>query len=449
MGDTRLPERPLISASGLAAELAARDEAGNPVRVCIIGAGEMGTDLVTAIRQMRGVEIASIVDRSLSRAKPAMEIAGYGVDASEICDTAPAITKTLEAGRIPIVQDARQALSHDLVDVVIDATGVPEAGAELGLASLEAGKHLVMMNVEADVTVGAIMQDIAARKGLVYTVGAGDEPSSVMEMYDWVTALGYPVVAAGKGKNNAFRIDAVPDDYRIEAERRNMNPRMLVEFVDGSKTMVEMSCIANATGLMPDIPGMHGPDCGPEELHKVLCPVEDGGILSSRGCVDFSVGKGVAPGVFVIVDMRHHRIRERMNDLHLGPGPYYTFFRPYHLTSLEVPLSAARAVIHGTSDMKPLPRPVAEVCALAKKDLKAGDQLDFIGETCYRSWAMRADEARTHSALPVGLLDKGKVLNNISKGSLITRHDVAVNTDTPLYKLRCQQDSWLGHEASA
>ena len=449
MGDTRLPERPLISATGLAADLAAREEAGNPVRVCVIGAGEMGTDLVTAIRQMPGLDIAAIVDRSLSKAKPAMEIAGYDDDMGVVCETASAITKKYEQGHIPIVQDAHEALSHDLVDVVIDATGVPEAGAELGMASLEAGKHLVMMNVEADVTIGAMMQDVAAKKGLVSTGGAGDEPSSVMEMYDWVTALGYPIVAAGKGKNNAFKVDAVPDDYREEAERRNMNPRMLVEFVDGSKTMVEMTCIANATGLMPDIPGMHGPDCGPDELHKVLCPKEDGGILASRGCVDFSVGKGVAPGVFIVAEMRHHRIRERMNDLHLGPGPYYTFFRPYHLTSLEVPLSAARAVLYGTSDMKPLPRPVAEVCALAKKDLKAGDTLDFIGETSYRSWAMRADEARAQGALPVGLLDKGTVVNDIPKGSLITRHDVAVRTDTPLYKLRLQQDAWLGLEATA
>ena len=449
MGDTRLPERPLISATGLAADLAARQEAGNPVRVCVIGAGEMGTDLVTAIRQMPGLDIAAIVDRSLTKAKPAMEIAGYDDNMGVVCETASAITQKYEQGHIPIVQDAHEALSHDLVDVVIDATGVPEAGAELGMASLEAGKHLVMMNVEADVTIGAMMQDVAAKKGLVYTVGAGDEPSSVMEMYDWVTALGYPIVAAGKGKNNAFKVDAVPDDYREEAERRNMNPRMLVEFVDGSKTMVEMTCIANATGLMPDIPGMHGPDCGPDDLHKVLCPKEDGGILASRGCVDFSVGKGVAPGVFIVAEMRHHRIRERMNDLHLGPGPYYTFFRPYHLTSLEVPLSAARAVLYGTSDMKPLPRPVAEVCALAKKDLKAGDTLDFIGETSYRSWAMRADEARTQGALPVGLLDKGTVVNDIPKGSLITRHDVAVRTDTPLYKLRLQQDAWLGLEATA
>ncbi|MEE9315162.1 MAG: Gfo/Idh/MocA family oxidoreductase [Rhizobiaceae bacterium] len=449
MNDTRLPDKPLLSATGLAADLAKRDDEGKPVRVCIIGAGEMGTDLVTAIRQMRGVEIASIVDRRLKTAKPAIKIAGYDDDMGVICEGAGAITKTLEAKRIPIVQDAHEALSHDLVDVVIDATGVPEAGAELGMASLNAGKHLVMMNVEADVTVGAVMQNEAAKRGLVYTVGAGDEPSSVMEMYDWVTALGYPVVAAGKGKNNAFNIDAVPDDYREEAERRNMNPRMLVEFVDGSKTMVEMCCIANATGLTPDKPGMHGPDCSLEDLHKVLCPVEDGGVLSKKGCVDFTVGQGVAPGIFVIADMSHHRVRERLNDLHLGEGPYYTFYRPYHLTSLEVPLSAARAALYGTSDMKPLPRPVAEVCALAKKDLKAGDTLDFIGETSYRSWAMRADEARAVGAIPVGLLDKGKILNDIPRGTLITNKDVAVNKDTPLYRLRAEQDAWLGYEACA
>ena len=449
MGETRIPEKPLISATGLAADLARRHEDGKPIRVCIVGAGEMGTDLVTAIRQMRGMEIASIVDRRLVSAKPAMKIAGYDDDTGVICDTAASITKTIEQKNIPIVQDAHEAIAHDLVDVVIDATGVPEAGAELGMATLNAGKHLVMMNVEADVTVGAIMQDTAARQGLVYTVGAGDEPSSVMEMYDWVTALGYPVVAAGKGKNNAFKIDAVPDDYREEAERRNMNPRMLVEFVDGSKTMVEMCCIANATGLTPDKPGMHGPDCGLDELHNVLCPIDEGGLLIKKGCVDFTVGKGVAPGVFVIADMRHHRVRERMNDLHLGEGPYYTFYRPYHLTSLEVPLSAARAVMYGTSDMKPLPRPVAEVCALSKKDLKAGDTLDFIGETSYRSWAMRADEARDAGAIPVGLLDKGRVLNDIPKGKLITRHDVAVNMDTPLYRLRAQQDEWLGYGACA
>ncbi len=436
---------PLLQVRGLAADLARRADEGRDIRVCIIGAGEMGTDLVTAIRQMRGMAVANIVDRRLASAPDAMRIAGYDANIGKVCETASAVTAAFEAGHIPIVADAHLGLSHDLVDVVIDATGSPAAGAEYGLAALDAGKHLVMMNVEADVTVGAILSRIAEEKGLVYTVGAGDEPSSVMELYDFVTALGYPVVAAGKGKNNAFRVDAVPDDYRAEAERRNMNPRMLVEFVDGSKTMVEMIAIANATGLMPDRPGMHGPDCRLDDLCTTLVPKAGGGILESYGCVDFTVSKDVAPGVFVIADMHHPRVRERLNDLHLGPGPYYTFYRPYHLTSLEVPLSAARAVLYGTSDMRPLPRPVGEVCALAKRDLKAGDTLDFIGETSYRSWAMRADDAREQGAIPVGLLNEATVTRDIPKGALITRDAVDVRRDTPLYALRLRQDDWLGY----
>ena len=433
-----------VPATGLAHDLARMAAQGRRIHVCIIGAGEMGTDLVTAIRRMDGLEIASIVDRRLQSAGPALDIAGYGAQAGRVCESEAAISRALDGGSVPIVPDARLALAHERADVVIDATGSPEAGAELGLATIEAGKHLVMMNVEADVTVGAILAEKAARAGVVYTVGAGDEPSSVMELYDFVTALGYPVVAAGKGKNNAFNIDAVPDDYRAEAERRNMNPRMLVEFVDGSKTMVEMCCIANATGLTPDVPGMHGPDCGLDELQNVLCPRADGGIFSGKGRVEFTVGKGVAPGVFVVAEMAHERVRERMNDLHLGTGPYYAFYRPYHLTSLEVPLSAARAVLYGTSDMKPLPTPVAEVCARAKRNHAVGDTLDFIGETSYRSWAMRADEARQARAVPVGLLNRARVVAPIAKGDLITRDMVEVRTDTALHALRLEQDRWLG-----
>ncbi|TIY01294.1 MAG: homoserine dehydrogenase, partial [Mesorhizobium sp.] len=168
-----------------------------------------------------------------------------------------------------------------------------------------------------------------------------------MELIEFASALGYTIVSAGKGKNNPLNHDAVPDDYRAEALRRNMNPRMLVEFVDGSKTMVEMCAIANATGLVPDIAGMHGPKANRDELAKVLIPRADGGILSRKGVVDYTIGKGVAPGVFVIVEATHPRIIERMDDLHIGHGPYYSFFRPYHLTSLEVPLTAARIALYG------------------------------------------------------------------------------------------------------
>ncbi len=434
-----------IPATGLARDLAKRAEAGRAVRVGIVGAGEMGTDLITAIAQMTGVEVGMIVDRRLSGAPQAIRIAGYDDDKGKICETNSQASSAIDAGKIAIVQDADLIVNHPQIDVVIDATGRPTAGAEIGAKVIEAGKHLVMMNVEADVTVGAYLRRLADRAGVVYTIGAGDEPSSTMELIDFVTALGYPVVAAGKGKNNPFNIHATPDDYRGEAEARNMNPRMLVEFIDGSKTMVEMSCIANATGLRIDRAGMHGPDCSLDDLHHVLCPAADGGLLSKSGCVDYSVGKGVAPGVFVVAEMSHPRVRERMNDLKLGEGPYYTFYRPYHLTSLEVPLSAARAVLYGKADMQPLDRPVAEVCAVAKKTIRAGETLDAIGEYCYRSWAMDADQARLADAVPVGLLDGAGVVEEITMGELITGSKVALDETSELYRLREQQDAMLGY----
>ncbi len=431
--------------NGLTADLSKLADEGKSIRVGIIGCGEMGTDLITAIAPMNGLDVVAVADRRLQGAPAAIRIAGYDDDKGAICENPNAMSTAIERGAIAITQNSADVIAHPQVDVIIDATGRPVAGAEVGMAAMENGKHLVMMNVEADVTIGAYLRQQAEKLGVVYTVGAGDEPSSTMELINFVTSLGYPVVAAGKGKNNAFNIDATPDDYREEAERRNMNPRMLVEFIDGSKTMVEMCCIANATGLLIDKPGMHGPDVSLGELQNVLCPKSAGGILSARGRVDFTVGKGVAPGIFVIAEMSHPRIRERMNDLHLGAGPYYTFYRPYHLTSLEVPLSAARAVLYGTADMQPLDTPVAEVCARAKKAMAVGDTLDAIGEYSYRSWAMDAGEARAAKALPVGLMHEGKVIVPIKKGDLITRENVAVDESTALYKLRVKQDAGLGY----
>ena len=234
------------------------------------------------------------------------------------------LTAAIEAKKIAITSN-ELLVTNPLIDVVIDATGKPGVAADFDLMAMEHGKHLVMMNVEADVTIGAFLKKEADRLGVIYSVGAGDEPSSCMELIEFASALGYTIVSAGKGKNNPLNHDAVPDDYREEAARRNMNPRMLVEFVDGSKTMVEMAAIANATGLVPDVPGMHGPKADRDNLAKVLIPREDGGILGRKGVVDYTIGKGVAPGVFVVVEATHPRIIERMDDLHVGKGPYYSF----------------------------------------------------------------------------------------------------------------------------
>jgi predicted homoserine dehydrogenase-like protein len=360
--------------------------------------------------------------------------------------TADAANAAMESGSIAVTDNPFAILDAGLIDVVIDATGIPAVGAEIGLSAMERGKHLVMMNVEADVTIGAYLRSEAERLGVVYSLGAGDEPSSCMELIEFVSAMGHRVISAGKGKNNPLNTDATPDAYLEEAKRRNMNPRMLVEFVDGSKTMVEMAAIANATGLIPDKPGMHGPACSRDELSSVLVPQSAGGLLSSSdGRVDFTIGKGVAPGVFVVAEMDHPRILERMEDLKMGKGPYFTFFRPYHLTSLEVPLTCARAVLYGKADMVPMPVPVAEVCAVAKRDLAPGEKLDQIGEYCYRAWIMTAVEARETGAIPCGLLEGSVVSQVIKKGELLTRENVAVPAGSKIAMLRNRQDLMLGY----
>ena len=432
----------------LAEALARREREGRPVRIGLVGAGQMGTDILTQAALMPGIEVVAAADAIPENVFTALAVAGDERKA-EVADDAAGVARALARGRLAACRSFGDVCAAQAVDVVVDATGNPNVGAQVALATIAAGKHMVMMNVEADVTIGAYLSAMAEEAGVVYTLGAGDEPSSTMELVNFLRALGYPIVAAGKGKNNAFSIDATPDAYVEEAKRRNMNPRMLVEFVDGSKTMVEMVALANATGLVPDVPGMHGPEAPVESLHQTFCPRAEGGILSRKGVVDFTVARGVAPGVFAVAEMRHPRLRERMNDLALGPGPYYAFYRPYHLTSLEVPLSAAAAVLFGQSHMRPLPVPVAEVGARAKRDLQPGETLDAIGEYCYRGFALEKRDAIALNALPLGLAQGASVTRRIAKGEYLTYANCAPDERSEVVRVRRLQDERLRAEALA
>jgi predicted homoserine dehydrogenase-like protein len=430
----------IANVSSLALELRRHAETKGPVTVGLAGAGQMGTDLVVQLARMPGLRLGAISEITVSRAKRALELAGHDAENFAEAKSAREVDRLIEANKVAITQDIEALVKAGRIDVVIDATGSPEAGAGLALAAIAQGKPIVMLNVEADITIGRFLNEEARRAGVVYTGAAGDEPAATLELIGFAQSLGLTIVCAGKGKNNPLNFDAVPADYEQEARERNMNARMLVEFVDGSKTMVEMVAIANATGLKPDIPGMHGPKATREELANVLIPSADGGVLSRKGCVDYSIGKGVAPGVFCIVESDHPRVVERMIDLRVGKGPYFSLFRPYHLTSLEVPLSAAHAVLHKRADMVPLDHPVAEAIAVAKRDLKAGEILGKIGETQYRAWAMTWSEARKANALPVGLAEKAKVVKPVKAGAYLTYENCVPDDGLAITRLRRRLD---------
>jgi predicted homoserine dehydrogenase-like protein len=429
-----------LAAIGFAQELAAYAERHGPVAIGLAGAGQMGTDIVVQVALMTGVRVGAICEARPRAAIEAVRMAGHKSE-NAVSATRPSdIDRAIEVGRIAIVEDYQALCAAGRIDVVIDATGNPNIGTLIALEAMKNGKHVVMLNVEADITIGRFLKAEARKHGVVYTGAAGDEPAATLELISFAQALGLEIVAAGKGKNNPLRLDAMPQDYEAEAATRNMNPRMLVEFVDGSKTMVEMVALANATGLIPDVPGMHGPSATREELAKVLCAKADGGILSRSGVVDYSIGKGVAPGVFCIVKPRHDRVSERLTDLKVGPGPCYALFRPYHLTSLETPLSAARAVIHKRADMQPLDEPVAECAALAKRDLAPGETLGKIGERDYRGFAMTWLDAREAGAVPLGLAEGAKVTKPIGKGEKLTNGNCVPNDSLVVTRTRRRLD---------
>ena len=432
---------------GLNEELAAREAEGKPVRIGLIGAGQMGVDVVAEVRMMKGIEVVVIADLDTARAREAYRIAmaeGEVVEAgsADEADEAVAAGKKVFTGDYRVVTDMKQ------VDVMLEATGVPEIGAKAALRSARTGQQLAMMNVETDVTVGPLLHWYARRKGVLYALAAGDEPAACKELYDFADSLGFAIVAAGKGKNNPLDRHAAPTDakWANEAQRRGLNPNMLIEFVDGSKTMIEMAAVSNATGLVPDVRGMHGPKTTRDKLNEVFALKEHGGVLSRTGVVDYGIG-GIHPGVFLVVTTDHPRLRQALVYRDMGNGPYYTLFRPYHLCSIEVPLTCAMLVIRGKSNMVPLDRLVSEVFAVTKQPLRAGDTLDGIGGATFYSLIDTYEVAQQEGLLPVGLAKGARLTRAVDKDQPITYEDVELHEPSTILALRRLQDTWMAGRA--
>ena len=418
-----------------------RQADGRPIRVGLVGCGQEGSGMVHVTRQMAGMETFAIADIDLAR--PLHTLSSLGIPDSSICvtDQVGAAEDALRRGDYVVTQDALLLPRLESLDALVEATGVAEVGAQVAWHAIMQKKHVVMLNVETDVTVGLILSRLAEKVGCVYTASTGDEPGVCKQLYDFAAGLGFEIVCLGKGKNNPIDYYATPESCRIEAESKNMNPKMLAAFKDGTKTMVELAAMANATGLVPDVPGAHGAKVDVAELNKVFVPATDGGILSRRGCVDYSVGK-VAPGVFAIVTTPDAHIRADLKFYAMGDGPYYTLYRPFHLCRIETPQAVAEAVIYGEAVLKPQ-RMVAELVSVAKRDLKAGERVGGIGSADFFSRVYTREEAQTLRGIPMGLTAGGTVSQDIARGDLLTEANFQPETTSLVYTLRRMQESLL------
>jgi len=289
--------------------------------------------------------------------------------------------------------------------------------------------------------VGRMLKKLARDAGVLYSVSSGDEPGCLMELYDFVNTLGYEIIVIGKGKNNPLNPAATPDRVAESAKKADKDPFQVASYVDGTKTMFEMSCAANATGCGPMQRGMVGPEATLETVSEIFALEEDGGITKFPGVVDFVQGSSMSGGVFVTVRIEDERIQADLNYLKVGQGKYFTFFRPYHLWFLEAPVSIARAYLRREVTLVPLDEPVADIMTVAKRNLQPGDKLDDFGGYTYHGVMDRAAAVEALKALPVGLAPKAEVMRPVAAGEILKWDDVKLDEDSTVVKLRRQQES--------
>ena len=411
--------------------LAARVAAGKPVRVALIGAGKFGSMFLSQVPTTPGLEVATIADLSPERARQACSAVGWN---------------DLRIAATEFTDDADVAIARDDIEVIIEATGNPAAGIRHARLAIRAGKHIVMVNVEADALVGPLLAEEARRAGVVYSLAYGDQPALAAELVDWARAAGFRVVAAGKGTKYLPLYHAVtPEDvwshYGLtpdEAKRAGMNPQMFNSFLDGTKSAIEMVAIANATGLEVPENGLAFPPCGVDDLPHVLRPRSAGGVLDHAGMVEVvsslerdgrPVFRDLRWGVYVVIEAPNDYAAACFKQYGLktdDSGRYAAMYKPYHLIGLELGISVLSAALRG----EPTGQPRGfrgDVVAIAKRNLKAGEMLD--GEGGYTVWgrAMPARASLALGALPIGLAHRLPLMRSISKGEVVRWRDVDVS----------------------
>ena len=425
----------------LHADLLKRQSAGTPIRVAVSGAGWIGGGFVTQVSRMKGMIVNLLADTDTGLARQVLESTGIPADSIVETDSVPRAQDALQRGKRVVTGSYGLAAQLRDVDIVVDVTPSPAIGAETAWSCIQNRKNVVLVNIEADVTVGRILKKLADKAGILYTVSNGDEPGCLMELWEYVQTLGFQPIAIGKGKNNAMNAAATPDMVAESARRDNKDPYQVASYVDGTKTMFEMACVANATGCLPIRRGMTGPEATRQTISAIFALREHGGISPFPGVVDFVQGSDMSGGVFLTVRVDNPRIAADLKYLKAGNGTYTTFFRPYHLWFIEAPISVARAHLYNDSWLVPLDRRIVDVMTMAKKDLQPGEVLDQFGGYAFYGSMDRAEESRKLGALPVGLAPGAKMVKHVGKGAVLTWSDVLLDETNTVVKLRRQQDA--------
>ncbi len=420
--------------------LAARVEAGKPVRVGLIGAGKFGSMFLAQVPSIAGLEVALICDRDIERAKVACKNVDW--DSSRLACTR-------------FADDGRAACADERVDVVIEATGDPGAGIAHALAAIAAKKPIVMVNVEADALAGAYLAGKARKAGVVYSMAYGDQPSLISEMVDWARSAGFEVAAAGKGTKylpayHAVTPDGVWQHYGLtadEAKKAGMNSQMFNSFLDGTKSAIEMAAVANACEL--DVPhdGLHFPPCGTDELASVLRPKSLGGAIEADGMVEVvsslkrdgsPVDRDLRWGVYVVFKAPTDYAAACFKQYGLptdSTGRYAAMYKPFHLIGLELSISVLNVALRGepTGSCKAFR---GDAVAVAKRALKAGEMLD--GEGGYTVYAKLIPAARSLKlgGLPIGLAHHVKLKRDVPAGEFVTAADVALDEASQAVRVR-------------
>lgn len=424
----------------LSSLLARRAASGRPVRVGIIGAGKFGSMILAQAQRIEGLHIVAVADLEPARARASFKRVHW----PEERYAAASMPEALKSGATCILGDSAALLAFPEIECVIEATGHPIAGVRHALGAIEHGKHIIMVNVEADVLCGPLLAARARAKGVIYSMAYGDQPAIMCELVDWVRACGFELTSAGKGMNFEPRYRySTPDTVwgffgwsAEEVAKGDFNPKMYNSFTDGTKAAIEMAAVANGTGLDCPDDGLAFPPAGVHDLASVFKPVADGGRLPRSGLVDIAASQepdgrevfnNIRFGVFVTFKARDEYARACFGQYGLKTDPsgwYGSMWRPFHMIGLETSISILSVTLRGEATGSPMEFR-GDAVATAKRDLKPGEMLD--GEGGYTVWGrlMPAAASLAIGALPIGLAHRVKLLRDVAAGAVVGWADVA------------------------